>query len=40
MKEEAKAKNCVECGQCEGLCPQNLTIIEDLKKLQEELDSL
>ncbi|HZK34769.1 MAG TPA: aldo/keto reductase [Bacillota bacterium] len=40
IKDEAKAKQCVECGQCEELCPQNLSIIEDLKKVQEELDAL
>lgn len=35
-----KAKNCAECGQCEGLCPQHLPIREHLKRLQSELDAL
>ena len=28
---------CVECGRCEGLCPQHISIREDLKKVNEEL---
>ena len=33
-----QAKNCVECGKCEKACPQKLSIREDLKKVQADLD--
>lgn len=40
IKEEAKAKNCIECGLCEEHCPQKIQIRTDLKKLQTELDQV
>lgn len=40
IKEEEKAKNCIECGQCEDHCPQKIQIRADLKKLQIELKSV
>lgn len=33
-----KAKDCITCGQCEGVCPQHLPIIELLKEASEKLD--
>ncbi len=40
IDDSAKARNCIECGKCEEACPQNLSIREDLKTLQAELDAL
>lgn len=31
----AKASACIECGQCEAVCPQHISIIEELKKAKE-----
>ena len=28
-----KASECLQCGQCEGVCPQHLPIIENLQKI-------
>jgi len=40
IKEEARPKNCVECGKCESVCPQKIHIREDLKRVQREMDAL
>lgn len=37
--DAAQAKNCIECGKCEAVCPQKLSIREDLKKVQKDLDA-
>jgi len=37
MKPENRADNCVECGQCEAACPQQIQIIDWLKKVHEAL---
>ncbi|MBO7663662.1 MAG: aldo/keto reductase [Clostridia bacterium] len=33
-----KASDCIQCGQCEGVCPQHLPIIELLQKASAVLD--
>ena len=34
-----KAADCVRCGQCEGVCPQHLPIIELLQEASQKLDA-
>lgn len=34
-----KAESCIACGQCEGVCPQHLPIIELLKEAAEKLNA-
>ncbi len=33
-----RARDCVGCGQCEGVCPQHLPVIENLKKVSKCFD--
>jgi hypothetical protein len=33
LEEQAKASNCVACGQCEPKCPQNIEIINMLSRI-------
>ncbi len=40
LPDDAKAKSCVGCGQCEEVCPQKISIREDLVRLQAQLDGL
>lgn len=37
-ENSGKAKDCIECGQCESVCPQHLSIIELLKEASGHLD--
>ena len=34
-QDKGKASECIQCGQCEGACPQHLPIIELLESCQE-----
>ena len=36
--QSARASACIRCGQCEGVCPQHLPIIELLQKASARLD--
>ena len=38
LGDKAQAKKCVQCGKCEKACPQRISIREDLKKVQQDLD--
>ena len=38
LGDTKQAKNCIQCGKCEKACPQKLSIREDLKKVQADLD--
>lgn len=36
--EHGKASECIQCGQCEGVCPQHLPIIDLLKNVAEHFE--
>ena len=38
LGEVKQAKNCIKCGRCEQVCPQKLSIRQDLEKTQADLD--
>ena len=35
VKSSGAPSECIECGQCEAMCPQHIKIIENLKKVAE-----
>ena len=38
IKDHGRANECIGCGQCEGVCPQHLPIIEHLQAVSEMFD--
>ncbi len=36
---KGKASECIACGQCEGVCPQHLPVIELLKEASEKIEA-
>lgn len=40
LPENEKPKNCTECGACEEICPQKISIREHLKYTQQDMDEL
>lgn len=36
--EAEQPKNCIKCGKCEKVCPQKISIREDLERVQADLD--
>jgi len=38
ITRSGKASDCIGCGQCEGVCPQHLSVIDELKAAAEILD--
>lgn len=38
LSNEAKATNCKDCGACEKMCPQQLPIREDLKRVIKDME--
>jgi len=38
LEEKNRATACQACGACEPQCPQNISIIEDLKKVASQFE--
>ena len=39
-EQAGKAGDCVECGQCEEMCPQHLPVREWLKKVADQFEGV
>ncbi|MCL1789490.1 MAG: aldo/keto reductase [Oscillospiraceae bacterium] len=40
VQEANRPPKCIECGKCNELCPQNIDVIADLKRVQSDMDSI
>ena len=40
MNEKVRADQCKKCGKCETLCPQKLSIRDDLARMAKEMEEL
>lgn len=40
MQEEQRSSQCKSCGKCETLCPQHISIRDDLKRMSEDMNQL
>lgn len=40
MEDQAKASHCQQCGACERMCPQQLPIREDLKRVVQDFEAV
>lgn len=37
-KKHGKASDCIQCGQCESMCPQHLPIIDNLVRVANKFE--
>lgn len=40
LSQTEKPESCIECGSCETVCPQHISIRQDLKKVQQEFNQM